>query len=1121
MKTNPHTRPNPPPAPPGLPPEQPRGLPISRIAGMLALLLLLVGGLPPGVRAANIDLGGLYLDDFAPRSVRPGSTNESVVWSILNVGPSPVGSARASLGFWQTTKGDLLLRWTFSKNDVLGDAGDVVVEQPRRAYLSELGILTEGYGQMESADFLRGFIETSYASLPGLVIPALPEGDYRLFLTVLPPPGGSLVETLPSDNSAMLDGFIQVTSTPGEGALRLDGVDDYATATDSLDFEDQFAFEPVHDLLVEAWIKADGPGTLVEDDAFRLEITSATGSGSSASPWVPRFTVFGADGSSGEWLLTSSDAVVRAGEWTHLSFGYQSSAGTVTAAVGGRVLADSRKYSPKAFRTNSLPLVVGRRQTAGGAFAGFIDELTLGTRKPSSTNFVPARRARGTDAVALYHFDGVTASSEVADSFMGRRPLTLQFGAHIEPATVEPPPPPSITRHPLDLTVRAGNPAEFSVAATGSNPLTYQWFKGGTALANATNATFILSAAQPADAGSYLVEVRNAVGAARSRAASLTVGQSPVIVSHPSSQSGLPGGTVTFRVAATGTEPLTYGWTFNGAALADGPGVSGSATATLTLASVSAASEGSYAVRVSNAYGSQTSKTAKLTLTTPPTPPPVRLWLDDAFPAGWQLAVQGAGAWTFVDSPDAISGNAILVSDASDGFHQIYGDLAATAVTADDELVASVYLDPANPPRMVMLQWYDAQAGWNHRAYWGETPDWALHLAGSPSAVRMGSLPPTGHWIRLRVPATTVDLAGRTVQGLALSLTGGQASWDAIGLRGVAPLYWLDDTYPSPRPADTHADGTWEFVTQPTPVSGSKSLRSDLNSGFHQVYGDLGPQATTVLAADLLVASVYLDPISPPRTVMLQWHEPLTGWNHRAFWGETPDWAIPHLGSAAATFMGPLPPTGSWVQLRVPALAVDLAGRSLDGFALTLAGGRAHWDAVGLAPGRAELWIDDSLPAGAAVETQGAGPWRFVTAPSPVSGRVGLLSDRTPGFHQMYGTLGSAAPTLASGDHLVASVYLDPINPPRMVMMQWYDPADGWTHRAFWGDVPDWAAPLLGTSAARRVGPLPPIGRWVGLSVPVESVGLAGRTAQGFALSLTDGMAVFDAVGLLRPAARR
>ena len=86
-------------------PGQPRH---SRIATVLGGLLLLLAGLPTGVRGANIDLGSLDLDDFAPRSVRPGSTNESVVWSLLNIGPSPVGSVRSSLGFWQTTKGDLL-----------------------------------------------------------------------------------------------------------------------------------------------------------------------------------------------------------------------------------------------------------------------------------------------------------------------------------------------------------------------------------------------------------------------------------------------------------------------------------------------------------------------------------------------------------------------------------------------------------------------------------------------------------------------------------------------------------------------------------------------------------------------------------------------------------------------------------------------------------------------------------------------------------------------------------------------------------------------------------------------------------------------------------------------------
>ena len=49
---------------------------------------------------------------------------------------------------------------------------------------------------------------------------------------------------------------------------------------------------------------------------------------------------------------------------------------------------------------------------------------------------------------------------------------------------------PAITTQPVSRTVTAGQAASFSVAATGTAPLSYQWMKGGTPIAGATSATY-------------------------------------------------------------------------------------------------------------------------------------------------------------------------------------------------------------------------------------------------------------------------------------------------------------------------------------------------------------------------------------------------------------------------------------------------------------------------------------------------------------------------------------------------------------------------------------------------------------------------------------------------------
>lgn len=76
---------------------------------------------------------------------------------------------------------------------------------------------------------------------------------------------------------------------------------------------------------------------------------------------------------------------------------------------------------------------------------------------------------------------------------------------------------------PADQTVVEGNPVTLAVLASGSAPLQYQWFKGATAIPNATNATYDIAFALPADTGSYHAVVNNAAYSTNSRTATLTV----------------------------------------------------------------------------------------------------------------------------------------------------------------------------------------------------------------------------------------------------------------------------------------------------------------------------------------------------------------------------------------------------------------------------------------------------------------------------------------------------------------------------------------------------------------------------------------------------------------------
>jgi len=83
---------------------------------------------------------------------------------------------------------------------------------------------------------------------------------------------------------------------------------------------------------------------------------------------------------------------------------------------------------------------------------------------------------------------------------------------------------PIINTPPQNVTVAVGQTAIFTVSATGTAPLTYQWRRDGNAIAGATQATFTLASAQPTDSGAaFDVQVSNTFGSVTSSDAILTV----------------------------------------------------------------------------------------------------------------------------------------------------------------------------------------------------------------------------------------------------------------------------------------------------------------------------------------------------------------------------------------------------------------------------------------------------------------------------------------------------------------------------------------------------------------------------------------------------------------------
>jgi hypothetical protein len=159
---------------------------------------------------------------------------------------------------------------------------------------------------------------------------------------------------------------------------------------------------------------------------------------------------------------------------------------------------------------------------------------------------------------------------------------------------------------------------------------------------------------------------------------------------------------------------------------------------------------------------------------------------------------------------------------------------------------------------------------------------------------------------------------------------------------------WLEDGLPEgARPeAGGGVNVPWNFVGKPEPVlSGEKAVKLAAKD-LQQVVLTGAKPGLKVGAGDKLFAYVWIDPKSPPRQVMLQWHT--SGWLHRAYWGENLiPWGADNTPERVR--MGELPERGQWVRLEVDAAKVGIKpGTVINGWAYTQHGGTAYWDKGGL-----------------------------------------------------------------------------------------------------------------------------------------------------------------------------
>lgn len=192
---------------------------------------------------------------------------------------------------------------------------------------------------------------------------------------------------------------------------------------------------------------------------------------------------------------------------TTITGGYSVNAGTLAIDLGGTTQAT-------AFQTGQHDFIsVSGTATLGG---NLTVSLLAGFTPQNAHTFTVLTAGSLVGAFANAPFAGRVATSDGSGTF-----LVTKSGNSIVLGDWQPTVPPGITSQPSSLTVLAGNPATFTVGATGATA--YQWRKGTVPINGANAASYTITPVSANNAGTYDVIVSTALGSITSDSATLTV----------------------------------------------------------------------------------------------------------------------------------------------------------------------------------------------------------------------------------------------------------------------------------------------------------------------------------------------------------------------------------------------------------------------------------------------------------------------------------------------------------------------------------------------------------------------------------------------------------------------
>ncbi|MEH0164422.1 hypothetical protein [Roseateles microcysteis] len=168
----------------------------------------------------------------------------------------------------------------------------------------------------------------------------------------------------------------------------------------------------------------------------------------------------------------------------------------------------------------------------------------------------------------------------------------------------------TIAQQPASSTLLEGRTASFTVQATGSGPIRYQWLRNGSNLPGATGASYTTAALTVDETGAkYQVELSNPAGVVRSEIAALTVTPAiPVFAIQPTNQTVAERDGVTLTAAATSSVLVSYQWKRNG------QNIDGATSATFSFTATMAENGQRFTLVASNVAGSIESQAALISV---------------------------------------------------------------------------------------------------------------------------------------------------------------------------------------------------------------------------------------------------------------------------------------------------------------------------------------------------------------------------------------------------------------------------------------------------------------------------------------------------------------------------